>query len=357
MATLPVPNNLRDFQRLFPDDGACARYLEAVRWPDGFTCPKCNRRAEPYRFSTRSSVVLRCRACRDKGNTSLTAGTVMQSSHTPLSTWFWGAYLVTTQTPGMSALQFQRQLGLKRVETAFQILHKLRAGMVRPDRDTIGGEFPVEVDECYVGGKTRGEGRGVHHQATVVGAVEVRPRKDAEERAEKWSRTHKGAPVSGKQLVYAGRLRLRLVSDLPSVAEMLADPVGASGRGGEILTGFARDSLTPGSTIRTDGWGGYNGLAKMGYTHDARVMGGDPEKAEAHLPMIHLVFSNLKTWIDGTHHGVDDKHLQAYLNEFVFRFNRRFYPMTAFHSLLGIAARTVPPTYEQLYSGEWAHAA
>jgi len=92
----------------------------------------------------------------------------MQQSHTPLSTWFWGAYLVTTQTPGMSAVQFQRQLGL-RDETAFQILHKLRAGMVRPERDSIGAQYPVEVDETLVGGRTKGEGFGVHHKVLVVG--------------------------------------------------------------------------------------------------------------------------------------------------------------------------------------------
>src|SRR6266699_5890636 len=138
----------------------------------------------PATGGTRSSIVLRCRQC--KVNTSLTAGTTMHSSPTPLSTWFWGGYLVSTQTPGQSALQFQRQLGLSRYETAFQILHKLRAGMVRPDRDSIGGEHPVEVDECLVGGRTRGEGRGVHHKATVVGAIEVRQRKDAENRAAKY---------------------------------------------------------------------------------------------------------------------------------------------------------------------------
>ena len=150
------PTSLPEFQKVFPDDSACAKYLENVRWPDGFTCPKCALLGEPYRFSTRSSVVLRCRKC--KYNTSLTAGTVMHSSHTPLSTWFWAAYLVTTQTPGQSALQFQRQLGLSRYETAFQILHKLRAGMVRTERDGIGGDYSVEVDECFVGGRTRGEG-------------------------------------------------------------------------------------------------------------------------------------------------------------------------------------------------------
>ena len=174
------PTSLPEFQKVFPDDHACARYLESVRWPHGFTCPKCQHVGEPYRFPTRSSIVLRCRAC--KKNASLTAGTVMESTHSPLSTWFWAAYLATTQTPGQSALQFQRQLGLTRYETAFQILHKLRAGMVRPERDRIGTEHPVEVDECFVGGRTRGEGSGVHHMAVVVGAVEVRERKDSEER-------------------------------------------------------------------------------------------------------------------------------------------------------------------------------
>jgi len=106
----------------------------------------------------------------------------MQSSHRPRSLWFWAAYLVTTQTPGQSALQSQRQLDISRYETAFQALHQLRAGMVRHDRDTIGGEYPVEIDETLVGGRTRGEGRGTHHKATVVGAVEVRPRCEGKDR-------------------------------------------------------------------------------------------------------------------------------------------------------------------------------
>ncbi len=344
------PTSLPEFQRVFPDDAACAKYLEAVRWPEGFACPECGLCGEPYRFPSRSSVVLRCRGC--KVNVSLTAGTVMQSSHTPLSTWFWGAYLVTTQTPGQSALQFQRQLGLGRYETAFQILHKLRAGMVRPERDTIGGKHPVEVDECYIGGKTRGEGRGVHHKTCVVGAVEVRSR--SLEGAIK-NEVKKALGQKGKRSVYAGRLRLRVVSDVPSTLDLLANPL--SGRDSVALIGFVKENIAPGSTVRTDGWGGYNGLTKLGYTHESLTLGGDPDKAEKHLPMIHLVFSNLKTWLLGTHHGVSQQHLQAYLNEFVFRFNRRFYPMTAFNSVLGLAAHAVPPTYEQLYSGEWAHPA
>lgn len=333
------PTTLPEFQRVFPDAAACAAYLESVRWPEGFVCSACGRQGAPYRFATRSSVVLRCRGC--KRNTSLTAGTVMQSSHTPLSVWFWGAYLMTTQTPGQSALQFQRQLGLSRYETAFTILHKLRAGMVRPERDRIGGEHPVEVDECFIGGETRGEGRGVHHKVTVIGAVEVRARKDGEERAAKWKAAH-GGGVPTKKLVYAGRLRLQAIPD----------------RSAETLKAFVEGNVAPGDALLTDGWNGYNDLPKMGYDHRPLVLAGDPDKAEAHLPMIHLVFSNLKTWILGTHHGrIAPRHLQAYLDEYVFRFNRRFYPMTAFNSVLGLAARSLSPTYAQLYSGEWEHPA
>jgi ISXO2-like transposase domain/Transposase zinc-ribbon domain len=333
------PTTLPEFQKVFPNEDACAKYLETMRWPDGFVCPKCLHTGEPYRFPTRSSVVLRCRKC--KANTSLTSGTVMQSSHTALSTWFWAAYLVTTQTPGQSALQFQRQLGLPRYETAFQILHKLRSSMVRPERDAIGSEHPVEVDECLIGGRTRGEGRGTHHMTTVVGAVEVRQRKDAKERAAKYRENHTDG-VPRKKLVYAGRLRLRVVE----------------GRDTKSLISFVTENIAKGSTVRTDGWQAYEDLPKLGYIHDRLILDDDPEKAERHLPMIHLVISNLKTWILGTHHGkIAARHLQAYLNEYVFRFNRRFYPMTAFNSILGLASHAVPPTYAELYSGQWVHPA
>lgn len=281
------PTSLPEFQRVFPNDEACAKYLETMRWPDGFTCPKCSYHEKPYRFATRSSVVLRCREC--KSNTSLTAGTVMQSTHTPLSTWFWAAYLVTTQTPGQSALQFQRQLGLSRYETAFQILHKLRAGMVRPVRERIGGEYPVEVDECFIG--------GVHNKTVVVGAIEVRARKDAEQRSAKYKQEHAGG-IPLKKLVYAGRLRLRVVS----------------GRSAYELVNFVTDNVETGSTVRTDAAKSYRSLPGFYYTLQQLKISGDPEKAEAHLPMIHLVFSNLKTWILGTHHGaISEHHMQAYL--------------------------------------------
>jgi hypothetical protein len=324
------PESLSEFQKVFPNEAACAAYLEGLRFPAGFICQYCGWKGEPYRFKARPEV-MRCRNC--KRDTSLTAGTVMERTHTPLSIWFWGAYLVTTQTPGMSALQFQRQLGLTRYETAFQILHKLRAGMIRPDRDPIGAEHPVEIDEVFIGGKTRGHGRGVHYKAIVVGAVEVRQSKAAERKVAA------GQAVPAKRMKFAGRLRLQVVHS----------------RGQADLEPFVLKNIARGASVRSDGWTGYDHLAGLGYRHDPVVMGGDPERAEKYLPMIHLIFSNLKTWIQGTHHGVSQQHLQAYLNEYVFRFNRRFYPLTGFNSVLGIAVQTVGPEYKELYGGQWIH--
>jgi hypothetical protein len=322
MADLPFPRSLPEFQRLFPNDQACADYLERIRWPKVFACPKCAQAGEPFRFEARPGV-LRCRKCRK--DTSLTAGTVMERTHTPLSTWFWGTYLVSTLTSGMSAVQFQRQLGLTRYETAFQILHKLRAGMVRQGRDMIGHDCAhVEVDETWVGGKTQGEGRGVHYQIPVIAAVEVR---------------HKEKPGKRRGGRIAGRLRMEALPD----------------RTAKSLCGFVEGAVDPSAMIVTDNWQGYASLERRGYQHLAVTEGGDPAVAEEYLPIIHLVFSNLKTWINGAHHGVSPQHLQAYLNEFTFRFNRRFYPFNAFRSLLGIGGDCEAPTYADLYSGEWKH--
>ena len=237
-ADLPFPHSLPEFQRLFPDDAACAAYLEKARWGDGFACPHCGTAGEPFHFENRPGV-LRCRKCRQ--NTGLTVGTVMERSHTPLNVWFWAAYLVASQTPGMSAVQFQRQLGLSRYETAFQILHKLRSGMVRPNQDRIGGQPKnhVEVDETWVGGRTRGEGRGVHHKVPVSCAIEVRHRKPG---------TKLDNRKDGR---YAGRVRLAVVLD----------------RSAESLCGFVESTVAPGSLIVTDDWSGYAGLGKRGYEH------------------------------------------------------------------------------------------
>lgn len=323
---LPFPQSLPEFQRLFPNDAACATYLGKVRWRDGFACPRCGVVGEPFRIATRPGV-LTCRTCRRQ--TSLTVGTVMERSHVPLSIWFWAAYLVASQTTGMSAVQFQRQLGLSRYETAFGILHKLRSAMVRPDQDRIGGLAGqhVEVDETWVGGRTRGEGRGIHHKVLVAAAVEVRYREPA---------TAQDNRRDGR---YAGRVRLAIAAD----------------RSTESLGGFVKSTVEPGTLIITDDWSGYGRLRKDGYDHHAIAQCGDPEVSEEFMPIVHLVFSNLKSWLNGIHHGVSAKHLQAYLNEFTFRFNRRFYPFNAFRSLLGIGGTVQAPTFAELYSGDWSH--
>lgn len=332
-ADLPFPKSLPEFMKLFRTDGDCGAYLELCRWPNGFVCPKCETKAEPYRFEARPGV-LRCKSC--KADVSLTANTVMERTHTPLSTWFWAAYLVSSSTAGISAVQFQRQLGLSRYETAFQLLHKLRAAMVRSDADQIGGVHTVELDEVWIGGRTRGEGHGTHHKTCVVGAVEVRHR--APPRPDPFgSAQSKAIPRRGG--MYAGRLRLKVVPD----------------RTAKSLVGFARDVIAPGSDIVTDDWSGYNTLKNFDFKHKAVAERGDPEVAEEFLPLIHLVFSNLKSWLLGIHHGVAPQHLQAYANEFVFRFNRRFYPFHGFRSLLGIGVATESATYEELYSGDWKH--
>jgi len=319
---LPFPHSLPDFQRLFPDDAACAAWLEKSRWPDGYACSHCGEIGEPVRLSTRPGV-LRCRKCRRE--MGLLVGTVMERSHTPLSTWFWAAYLVASHTPGISAVQFQRQLGLSRYETAYQILHKLRAGMVRPDQDRLGGkpDEHVEVDETWVGVRTRGKGRGVHDKLLVAAAVEVRQREPG---------TALDKRKGGR---YAGRVRLAIVPD----------------RSADSLGGFVESAVNPGCMVVSDDWSGYTDLGKRGYDHLAVAERGNPAVAEEYLPIIHLVFANLKTWLNGVSH----QHLQAYLNEFTFRFNRRFYPFSAFRSLLGIAGDVSAPTYDDVYSGKWQH--
>ncbi|TGQ69540.1 IS1595 family transposase [Mesorhizobium sp. M00.F.Ca.ET.186.01.1.1] len=326
-ADLPFPKSLPEFQRLFPTDTACATYLERIRWEGGFVCPHCHHAEEPFRFAAKPGV-LRCRKCRK--DVALTGGTVMERTHTPLSVWFWAAYLVASHTAGMSAVQFQRQLGLSRYETAFQILHKLRAGMVRPVADRIGRPQTndhVEVDETWIGGVTRGEGRGVHNQVLVAAAVEVR----------------QSQPVEGKKSKrggrYAGRLRLQVMPD----------------RTAKSLVTFVDNVVEPGSMIITDAWGSYNSLKDRGYEHLPVAEAGNSDVAEEFLPIVHLIFSNLKGWLRGCHHGVSPQHLQAYLNEFTFRFNRRFYPFNAFRSLLGIGGEVSAPTYAELYSGMWQH--
>jgi len=305
-AAAAFPRSLSEFQTWFGTDEACLRYLIGSRWPDGYLCPRCGH-GEAYELATRA--VLKCRKCGYQ--MSVTTGTVLHATRLPIRQWFWAAYLVATYTPGISAIQLQRQLGLMRYETAWAMLQKLRRAMVRPERDRITGM--VEVDDAYVGGLEEGRRGGRQREggkAIVVAAVEIRGRG-------------------------SGRIRLGVVEDVS----------------GGFLGGFVEGAVEPGSVVFTDGWMGYVPLTKKGYDHRPKTQGA-AENAARLLPRVHRIFSNLKTWLMGTHNGVGRKHLSHYLNEFAFRFNRRRTPMAAFQTLLGLASQHAPTTYKMLYAGE-----
>jgi transposase-like protein len=231
----------------------------------------------------------------------------MHKTHTSLTLWFWSAYLVATHTPGVSALQLQRQLAIPRYETAWLILHKLRRAMVAPEPEPLKGE--VEVDEGYVGGRQsdRRGGRQPDGKALVGVAVEVR-----------------GAG--------SGRVRL---SALPDAS-------------GDSLGAFIGTSVTAGAIVHTDGWQGYAGLGKAGFDHRTHKQRARHPDHQFVLPRAHRALSNLKTWLQGTHRGVSPEHLQVYLDEFTFRHNRRRTPMAAFQTLLGLGTLHRPTTYHQI---------
>jgi len=298
------PKTLREFRQQFSSDAICLEYLAQSRWPSGFVCPKCGGREhwvikEPFGYE--------CSGCGRR--TSPTAGTVLHRSHVGIQEWFWAAYLVATHTPGFSAKQLERQIGCA-YRTAWFMLHRLRRAMVSDARSRLDGE--VEADETIVGGTVKGRfGRGVaasENKTLVFGAVEV------------ISYTDKHGRAAEK----AGRVRLAITPR--------AD--------GESIGLFLAQNVAEGSEISTDGWKGYSRTALANYRHSPST--------GAHATHIHRVFGNLKTWINGTHHGVDPKYLQTYLEEFVFRFNRRKTPMAAFQTLLGIAAGKAPQTLTAL---------
>jgi ISXO2-like transposase domain/Transposase zinc-ribbon domain len=300
--TNPLPEcpiTLLDFQRMFSDEMACLRYLEKMRWPGGFVCAKCSVAGEPFRFAARPRA-LKCRSCHE--DSSVTAGTIMHRSKTNILVWFWAAYLIATQTPGVSALELQKRLGIERYETAFQILHKLRAAMVRPGRDKIGIEWPIELDVVYIGGKHKSGVQGATYQVPVIIAVEIRSPEARDPKTRKLKRA------------LAGRIRLQVLPDKSSTA----------------IDSFAKECIATGAVIISDGGTEFTNLIDLKFKHQPVAMRGDRAKMDANLAMISRVTANLKTWIDGTFHGVGKQHLQTYLNEFTFRFNRRFFRAVSF---------------------------
>ena len=303
------PRSLREFQGRFPDDAACGEHLARTRWPEGFVCPRCGGR-DAWRLNSRTPLTCGCKGCGKE--TSVTAGTVMHRTHLPLSVWFWAAYLVATHSNGMSAKQLQSELAIASYGTAWLLAMKLRAAMIAPERTPLSGL--VEVDETTIPLRSKddppagGQGRSHDGKLLLIGAVEI---------------------VSGKHdKLTLGRMRLAPIADFARTS----------------LHAFIAANTAPGSTVKTDGLAAYLGAPDV--THQPHIVGA--MAAHIVLPGIHRVFSNLKTWALGVYHGLRRKHLNAYLDEFVFRFNRRHTRHASFASLLGIAMAIKPTTYKEI---------
>jgi transposase-like protein len=280
------PRNVTEFDARFGTEEACREYLFQLRWPDGFRCPRCEcRKSWPVR-----KVLLECAACGCQ--ISVTAGTIFQDTRTPLRLWFQAMWWITTQKNGASAWTW---------------LHKLRSAMVRPGRDLLSGR--VEVDETYLGGLEEGlRGRKKEAKALIVVA----------------------AQEDGMGI---GRIRMRQIANASA----------------ECLHSFVKDFIAPGSVVHTDGWRGYAGLGAQGYTHEVTVLRGKKESASELLPRVHRIVSLFKRWRMGTHQGaVSHKHLDYYLDEFTFRFNRRKSASRGklFFRLLEQAVAVEPSTYD-----------
>ena len=280
-----------------------------LRWPEGFVCPRCQGRSA---WTTQRNLLV-CSGCQHQA--SLTAGTIFQDTRKPLVLWFRAIWWVTAQKNGASALGLQRILGLGSYFTAWTWLHKLRRAMVRPGRDRLQGR--VEVDETYVGGLEEGKrGRRAETKALIAVACEEDGRG-------------------------TGRIRLRRILDASALS----------------LQTFIREVIQPGSVVHTDGWEGYTGLEARGYQHEVTVLRSSRQSASELLPRVHRVASLLKRWLLGTHQGaVSVRHLDYYLDEFTFRFNRRRSRSRGklFYRLLQQAVAVEPVPYKTLVGGSLA---
>jgi transposase-like protein len=269
-------------------------------------CPRCgNGRA----YELVKLRLWQCTSCRHQS--SLTAGTILHNTRMPLTVWFWAAYLMTTDKRGVSALLLQRQLGLRRYETAWMMLHKFRRAMVNIAREPLRGE--VEVDDTWIGGTQAGlrgsrqlKGRKA---ALVLVAVEKRGRA-------------------------TGRARMAVIPDFKNTT----------------LIAFLKQNVAPGTTVYTDGLKTFTGLREAGFKHVTRSQPLRSELrkgAKSVVPLADRAIGNLQQWLIGTYHGVSRDQLQIYLDEFVFRHNRRL-PMAAFQTLLGLGSSRKPSSYKQI---------
>lgn len=298
------PRTIADLEARFSTEEACRNYLFNLRWPDGFQCPRCgHKKAWPVR-----NMLYQCGGCGYQA--SVIAGTIFENTHKPLVIWFRAIWWLVTQKNGASALGLKRILGLGSYKTAWSWLHKIRRAMVRPGRDRLFGR--VEVDETFLGGPEEGvRGRKTFKKALIVVAAEEK----------------------GKAI---GRIRMVRIPDASAIN----------------LRSFIVQAIEPGSTIVTDGWEGYTGLEAHGYTHEIQITKKVSKESDVKLlPRVHRVVSLLKRWVLGTHQGaVSPEHLDYYLDEFTFRFNRRTsrHRGKLFYRLLQQAMAVKPVPYSDM---------
>ena len=295
------PKALFEFEARFSSEENCRDYLFQLRWPDGFCCPRCeHKKAWPI-----STVLFQCARCNYQ--ISVISGTIFHGTHKSLTLWFRTIWWFTGQKNGASALGLKRVLGLGSYKTAWAWLHKLRRAMVTPGRNRLSGI--IEVDESYIGGKKPGKrGRGAEGKALIVIAAEI-----------------KGSRI--------GRIRLKRIPD--ASADSLEEAI--------------TKAVIEGSIIRTDEWKGYWQLKSFGYVHE--IVRKEADVGENLLPSCHRVASLLKRWLMGTHQGaVSHDHLDYYLDEFTFRFNRRTsrHRGKLFYRLLQNAVELDPVAYRQM---------
>ena len=301
----PFPRTFEEFLEWFATEEDCATYLEWIRWPNGFVCPQCQG-TKAWRTDR---GLWHCQGCQRQS--SATAGTVFEDSRKSLRLWFHVMWLMMAQKTGLSAKSLCDTYGFGSYQTAWGWLRKLRSVMIRSGREHLTGR--VEVDETYVGGQKEGtRGRGAEGKTLVLVAVEG----DIKKRL--------------------GRVRFRCVKAIDQ----------------EIIESFVQDYVEPGTKVVTDGLLVYGGLKAAGFDHRPHVVTTGGEKASQQLEHVHLVVSLLKRWLAGTHQGaVTPSHLQAYLDEFSFRFNRRLsqHRGKLFYRLMQQAVTARPPAVKALY--------
>lgn len=301
---MEFPSTLLDFQAAFPNEASCWVVLRRLRWPHGFRCPRCEGRSS---YPLRKRGLEQCASCRYQA--SLTAGTIFHKTRVPLRIWFLAIFFVGHPKQGISALQLQRDAALGSYRTAWTLLHKLRSALGSDPARLLCGR--VEADEAYVGAphETGRRGGRAFGRKTLVGAVVERRRE-------------------------RGQLRLDVL-----VSHSFEDDLGPFVRGaveGRRVTVF------------TDGLDGYRPLAAQGVRHERWVVGADRSRAVRFFPWTHAVFSNLKSWLRGTFHGVSPKHLRRYLDEFTYRFNERWREHELARLILERALASPPLPYARL---------